>query len=59
MHRAALAAGIARDAPVSSAMMPRVHAAGQHVAVVAVGGDDGVLRSLLRLDAGTTASCPI
>ena len=60
MHGAALAFGIAAFAPVSSAMtpsgsMPRR----QHVAVVAVAGDDAVLaRFQLMLDADNHGFLP-
>src|SRR5207302_4048230 len=52
MHRAALALGIAVLATGEFRHHPfRVHAAGQHVAVIAVAGDDGVTGLERRLHA--------
>src|SRR5437879_2594912 len=50
MHRAALAPGVAAVAPGQLGHDAlRVHAAGEHVSVIAVGGDDGITRHRGRL----------
>src|SRR5690606_3095061 len=50
VHRAALALGIAAAPPCQLGHHPLgVHAAGQHVTVVAIAGDDGVVVSDRRL----------
>ena len=52
VHRAALALGVAAAAPGQLGHdAARVHVAGQHVAVVAVAGDDAVARAQRMLDA--------
>ena len=60
VHRAALAARIAADpAGEFGHDAARVHPAGQHVAMVAVGRDDGVDSSVAARAPTTTASCPM